>query len=164
MTLSVSEPSVGSVGNLRHWWVPGATRPTIADLSAATTKDITYSFAGDGFNPSSSDSTVTDTRQTRKVNPTKISSSTVTVTGEFVASGTEADVARVALAEGTEGWHVRRPFVENEVEPSATDLFELYHVVCGPQSPVKTSGDLQTVTQGYSVIEFVPLGTLEAGA
>jgi len=164
MTLSVSEPSVGSVGNLRHWWVPGATRPTLAALAAPTTKDITYSFAGDGFNPSSSDSTVTDTRQTRKVNPTKISSSTVTATGEVVATGTESDVARVALAEGTEGWHVRRPFVENEVEPSADDLFELYHVTCGPFGPVKVSGDIQTITQGYSIIEFDPLTTLAAGA
>lgn len=160
MTLSVSEPSVGSVGNLRHWWVPGATKPTIASLTAGT--DITYSFAGDGFNPASSDSTVTDTRQTRKVNPTKISTSTVTVTGEFVAAGADADVARTALAEGEEGWHVRRPFVANEEAPTVTDLFELYHVVCGPQSPVKTSGDIQTITQGYSVIEFVPLGALAA--
>lgn len=164
MTLSVSEPSVGSVGNLRHWWVPGATAPTLATLAGGTAKDITYSFAGDGFNPSSSDSTVTDARQTRKVNPTKISTSTVTVTGEFVAAGADSDVARIALAEGTEGWHVRRPFVENETDPSADDLFELYHVVTGPFSPVKTSGDIQTITQGYSIIEFVPLGTLAAGA
>jgi len=162
MTLSVSEPSVGSVGYLRTWWIPGATKPTFADISAETTKDITYSFAGDGFNPSSSDSTVTDTRQTRKVNPTKISTSTVTVTSEFVAAGTTDDVARLALVEGTEGWFARRPLVANEQEPASADLFELYHVVCGPQSPVKTSGDIQTITQGYSIIEYFGLAALAA--
>lgn len=164
MTLSVSEPSVGSVGQHRHWWVPGETKPTLTDLSAPTTKDLTYSFAGDGFNPSSSDSTTTDTRQGRKVNPTKISTSTVTTTGEFVATGKASDVARIALAEGTEGWHVVRPFVANEEEPAADDLFELYHVTTGPFSPVKRTGDVQTISQGYSIIEFVPLGPLDAGA
>lgn len=99
--------------------------PTVAELTAGTVKQLTYSITGDGYNHSVTINEVTANRltlkQTLQYDGTEVDNLSIT----YVYTNTAGDVARVALPVGTTGFIVERWAVPNETAIAAAQLVDV---------------------------------------
>ena len=137
MTEEVVQGSVPTDDHFKLWFVPedaeGATTvASVATLTAPTTKAFTYSLTPDGWNHSTTEEVVDDSRLCLKQSlelPGRIAD-TLEVTYVF---GSEDDVANVVLPQGAKGHIVARYAVENGVEPTTGDMVDVFPIEAGVQ-------------------------------
>jgi hypothetical protein len=149
MTASPTPPSVPITGNLRIWFVPGTTfAGTSAALTGGTAKDITFSLTPTGWRPAVTENSISDGRAAQRQILNQQGNFSEALEVQYVYGSATADVARVALAEGTAGFVVVRDSVANETDPVAAQKVDVYTVKAGKQrkDPIAENA-LQTMTQ-----------------
>lgn len=149
--------SVPSDGNLTIWWVPGlASNPlSKAVIEGGTSKVITYSLTADGWDYKSEEAIVEDERLALKQALQDIGIITDTLELKYVFGDT-ADVARVALTEGTSGWFVVRFAKANDTTVTVGDKVDAIPVKLGRQrKSAPTKNGTFTIMQ-KAVIKGVP--------
>jgi hypothetical protein len=135
--------SVNTDGNLTVWWVPNiASDPTSAAVvNAGTSKVITYSLTGDGWNHTTDEAIIEDDRLALKQALQELGIVTDTVELKYVF-GDAADVAYPALTAGSTGWLVVRYAVANSTTLVVGDKIDCIPVKLGVQrktAPAKNS-------------------------
>lgn len=140
--------SVNSDGNLRIAVVPsGANAKSVAILTGATTKALTYSLTGDGWNRGTSEETIPDERAGLKqsFSAPGTNSDTLEVTYNY---GSDSDVAQPLLIEGTRLQFVDRRSVPNETDWTVGQNVDILIGTCGVQRRnAPTRNGKQTITQ-----------------
>lgn len=138
--------SVAYDDNLRIAFVPsGSNAKSVAILAASPVKDLTYSLKT--FNHTATQAEITDPRLTLKQVLSKPGKVTETLEVQYVF-GDAADVAQVALTEGTKGSIVARYSVPNATVWTVAQKVDILTIECGKQrrdAPVENG--VQTVTQ-----------------
>lgn len=136
MTEEFVPGSVPTDDHFKLWFVPddgGTSDPlSVAVLTAATTKAITFSLTPDGYDHQTTEDVVDDARLCLKQSlelPGRVSD-TLELTYVF---GSEDDVANISLPEGAAGYIVARPAVANDVEPTVGDLVDVFKIKAGVQ-------------------------------
>lgn len=119
----------------RVWFVAtiaGTDGPTVAEINAGTSKELTYSLVADGWRHETTENVVTVDRYTLRdilENP-----GTIQDTLELqYASGTTADTN---LVEGTTGFLVHRLGIANATAPAAAQKVDVIPIKCGVQRKV----------------------------
>jgi hypothetical protein len=148
MTASPTPPSVPITGNLRIWWVPGATWAGTSASLTATGKDITYSLTPTGWRPAITENSISDGRMSQKQVLSGQGNFSEAIEVQYVYGTPTQDVANVALTEGTEGFIVVRDSIANSTDPAAAQIVDAFHVKCGKQrKDAPADNALQTKTQ-----------------
>ncbi len=132
MTAESTPSSTGTSGNLRLWFVPSGSNPlSVAILTGATAKSITYSLTPSGYNPASSQETTTDDRLT---NPQKLEQpGDVTDTLEIqYIDGSPADIA---ITEGIQGFVVERRSIANATDATVAQKVRVFTITAGVKRP-----------------------------
>lgn len=154
MTKETVPGSVETTDNLRIAFVPAGTgNPlSVAVLAASTTKDITYSLTPDGWAFPQNETEIPDERLALGDGGSRPGRSKKgPITTKYVY-GTVGDVAKVALAAGTEGTIVYRDVVGNEVAWTAAQKVDTIEIVCGRQRKDAVAADgLFTTSQTHYV-------------
>lgn len=99
--------------------------PTVTELTAGTVKKLTYSITGDGYNHTVTVNAVTANRLTLKQAIQYDGTVTDDLEITYVYNNTDADVVRLALPEGTEGFIVERWAVGNEIAVAADQIVDV---------------------------------------
>lgn len=155
MALEATPLSVASDGNMRVALVPSGSNPlSVAVLNGGTTKLITYSMTGDGYNRSATQNTINDPRLASKQDfqlPGTIEES-LELTYIF---GDTNDVAYPALTPGLTVFLTDRRSIDNATDFAVGQKADVLTVRLGLQrknAPAKNSP--QTVTQtGFIVAQ-----------
>lgn len=154
VTPEIVPGSVQTDDNFHVWFVPkaDATNPlSVATLTAATTKSLTYSLTPDGWNHTTTEENVPDERLTLKQVLQLAGRITDTLDVKYVYGATD-DVARIALAEGTEGWIVARYAVPNDEDPAVGQVVDVIEIACGVQrKDAPTANSTFTMSQSLRV-------------
>lgn len=126
--------------------------PTVAELTAGTVKQITYSITGDGYNHTTTVNTVTANRLTLAQALQYDGTVTDDLEITFAYTNTAGDVVRLALAQGTTGYIVERWAVANETAIAAADIVDVIPIKASIQrkNPPATNTEL-TRTQKLNV-------------
>jgi hypothetical protein len=148
MTASPTPPSVPITGNLRVWWVPGATFAGTAAVLGTTGKDLTYSLTPTGWRPTITENSISDGRMSQKQVLSGQGDFSEAIEVQYVYGTPAQDVANLALTESTEGFIVVRDSIANSIDPTAAQIVDVFHVKCGKQrKDAPAANALQTKTQ-----------------
>lgn len=152
MTASPTPQSVPITGNLRIWFVPGATfAGTVAVLTGGTTKDITYSLTPTGWRPTTTENSISDGRLSQRQILTGKGNFSEALEIQYVY-GSAADVAKLALTEDVVGFIVVRDSVDNALDPVAAQKVDVFTIKAGKQrKDPPAENALQTITQGLYI-------------
>lgn len=105
--------------------IANTSAPTVAELTAGTVKQFTYSITGDGYNHTVTINKVIANRLTLKqelqYDGTEVDELSIT----YVYTNTSGDVVRVALPVGTTGFIVERWAVANDVAVAAGQIVDV---------------------------------------
>lgn len=105
--------------------IANTSAPTVAELTAGTVKQFTYSITGDGYNHTVTINKVVANRLTLKqelqYDGTEVDELSIT----YVYTNTAGDVVRVALPVGTTGFIVERWAVANDVAVAAGQIVDV---------------------------------------
>jgi hypothetical protein len=145
--------SVASDGNLRVAVVPTGSNPlSVAILTGATTKLITYSLTPDGWNRAVTENTVDDPRLSLKQTFSRPGTSSETLELKYVYGDTN-DVAKPALTEGLQVFLVDRRSVTNATEWTIGQKVDVLTVILGKQrKDAPAANGIQTITQTAFVV------------
>src|SRR4051812_31944163 len=114
MTASTTPGSVSTVGMFRVWFVPKGSNPkSLAVLTGATSKDITYSLTPGGWRPNTTENTVSDGRFTQRQILNRKGNFSLALEVQYTYGATD-DVAYPTLVEDIEGFIVVRENLTNE--------------------------------------------------
>ena len=152
MALETTPKSIASDGNLRVAFVPeGSDAKSVAILGGGTTKALTYSLTPSGLNRTITENSVEDARLTLKTVLSRPGTSTQSLELQYVF-GDEGDVAKPALAEGTEGFIVIRYGIPNETDWTIGQEVDILPVLAGKQrKDAPTANGVFTITQAFYV-------------
>lgn len=147
--------SVSTPGNLRIAFVPSGNALSVAILIGATTKDLTYSFTPSGFNRGITQDSIDDPRLTLTQKLSRPGVTTETLEVQYVY-GSGADVAAVALAEGTTGFVVARYAVANSLAWTVGQKVDQLAIQCGhPRKDPPADNGVWTITQTLYITDVV---------
>ena len=132
MALEATPLSVASDGNLLVLFVPTGNPLSLANLTAGTTKPITYSLTPTGFNRATSQEMVQDDRLTLVQYLQNLGRVKETLDVTYVF-GDAGDVASAAMTPGTAGWIVVRYAVPNATALAVGQKVDAIPVKCGAQ-------------------------------
>lgn len=140
--------------NLRITATPSASNPlSVAALTGATAKDLTYSFTPDGFDFPKSETEIEDPRLTLAESgsrPGRMKTGPITVKYVY---GTGSDVARTMLTKGATVNLTIRDSIANATAWTTGQKVDKVQVVCGRQRKDPPTADgLQTITQTLYVV------------
>lgn len=132
MGLEATPLSVASDGNLLVLFVPTGNPLSVANLTAGTTKAITYSMTPGGFNRSTTQEMVQDDRLTLVQYLQNLGRVKETLDVDYVF-GDAGDVASAAMTQGTSGWIVARYAVPNATGLAISQKVDAIPIKCGIQ-------------------------------
>lgn len=132
MGLEATPLSVASDGNFTVWFVPTGNPLSVANLTAVTTKAITYSLTPGGFNRATTQEMVDDQRLTLVQYLQNLGRVKETLEVDYVF-GDAGDVASAAMTQGTTGWIVARYAVPNATAPTVSQKVDAIPIKCGIQ-------------------------------
>lgn len=150
MAESEVHAGTASDGFGKVWFVPAIANPsapTVAEIEAATTIDITYDLTGDGFRHEITENEITVNRYTLKQ--------------QLSLPGTRADSLELQYAQGTPadeeltpglvGFIVQRLGVANEADAAAAQKVDVLPVTAGIKRRVAptTNTELQKVQRFF---------------
>ena len=126
--------SVNTDGNFTLWWIPGTTGNPLskAVIEAGTSKVLTYSLTGDGWNHSTDEVVIEDPRLTLAQTLQDLGRVTDSLELKYVF-GDAGDVAKAALTAGTRGWLVARYAKANDTTVTVGDKVDVIPVKLGVQ-------------------------------
>lgn len=129
--------SVVTDGMLTVWWVPGTAGNPLskAVIEAGTSKLITYSLTGDGWNHTIDEAVIEDTRLTLTQVLQELGKVTDTLELKYVY-GDAGDVAKLALTAGLTGRLVVRYAVANDTLVTVGQKVDVIPVKLGVQRKV----------------------------
>jgi hypothetical protein len=148
MTLEATPLSVASDGNMRIAFVPTGSNPlSVAILTGGTTKLITYSLTPDGWNRGVTENSIDDPRLSLKQTFSRPGTFTESLEITYVY-GDAADVAKIALVEGTAGFFVERRSLPNATDWTIAQKVDVLQILCGKQRKnAPAANGIQTITQ-----------------
>lgn len=163
MTQEAVPESVETMDNLRIAIVPdGELDPkSVADLGDSTVKDLTYSLTPDGWAFPRTETEITDRRLTLAQEGSRPGREKIGPIVLRYVYGSDSDVARAALAKGTEGTLVYRDAVPNATAWTLGQKVDLIKFKAGAQRKLPPAAD------GTFQIEqtiYVKAGGLTEGA
>lgn len=143
---------VQTFGKEKWVWVPtiaDPTAPTITELTAGTTLDITGFLYADGFEGFGADTSrvnaprrVLDTVQYQTLGTTTFNMGDLQYQyGPQAAALSDEKKALETLVEGAAGWLVRRFGIDADTDLAAGQFVDVGPAELGPQVPVKTAAD-----------------------
>ena len=138
MAEEIVPEGIGSDGQGLVLFVPAIANPaapTVAELTGVGVVKLTYSITGTGYNHTVTINQVTSNRltlpQTLQADGTEVDELSIT----YVYTNTDADVARLALPRGQEGFIVERWAVPNGTDIAADQIVDVI--------PIKASASLK---------------------
>lgn len=153
MVLEATPLSVASDGNMRVAVVPTGSNPlSVAVLGGVTTKSITFSLTGDGYNRAADQASIADPRLASIQDYELPGTTTETLELTYIFGDTN-DVAAPALTPGTVVQIVDRRSIPNSTDWTIGQKADVLIVKLGLQrknAPAKNSP--QTMTQKCFVI------------
>lgn len=156
MAAEATPKSVSTDDNFRVWFVPSGSNPkSVAILTGATAKSITYSLTPAGFNRTTTEEMVSDERLSLKQVLQRFGTVSEELEVQYVY-GDAGDVAAIALAEGVEGFIVSRYAVPNATDAATGQKVDVIPIKCGRQrkdQPVRNG--VFTKTQKLAVTGVV---------
>lgn len=155
MPLEVTPPGVVSDGNGLVLFVPtiaDPSAPTVAELTATGVKRLTYSITGDGYNHTVTVNTVTANRLTLKQQIEYDGTEVDTLEITYAYTNTDADVVRLALPAGQEGYIVERWAIPNEDALVSDQIVDVIPIKASiPRKNAPTTNTELTRTQKLNV-------------
>lgn len=164
MALDPIPASSQSDGRWKITYVPkSANALSVAALTGASAKNLTYSFTPDGFNRSISEATVDDKRLTLIQDLSRPGKVTETLEVKYVESQ-DTGSANVILTPGTEGKLNVRRGVSNDTAYATGQKADVITFVAGQQRPdAPTENGVDTISQTLYITDVtVNGGTLVA--
>lgn len=157
-------------GNTRIQWVPvvAGSVPTIAEIGAAGSKDLSCWFTGDGWNPAFSENTITDQRLCDTADYEQRGRNAKSLEVKYIVNPKAADqssnnVAAVTLAEGQAGFFVVRRGIAEGTTLAIADIVEVWPVTMGVQQNQPPAPDtIYTAVQKAFVTGAVTSGAIAA--
>lgn len=150
----MSQPiSIPADGNLRVYYVATLAdpeTPTLAELNAGTSEDLSCYITGEGFQPSLDEQVVTDSRLCSRATYERPGRWTKSMTLSYVynLASPVNNAAYLTLAYLTEGFLIARWGVPFEDAWAAGDLVDVYPIQAGkPMKNQPTANGVLTVTQ-----------------
>jgi hypothetical protein len=144
MSAETVPASVNTDGNLTIWWIPGTTGNPLskAVIEAGTSKLITYSLTGDGWNHGTDETVIEDVRLTLAQTLQELGRVTDTLELKYVFGDT-GDIARAALTQNTRGWFVVRYAKANDTTVTVGDIVDVLPVRLGVQRKTAPTANSQ---------------------
>lgn len=143
MTQEAVPESVETMDNLRIAFVPdGELDPlSVADLADSTVKDITYSLTPDGWSFPRTETEITDPRLTLAQEGSRPGREKIGPIVVKYVYGSDADVAKAALAKGTVGTIIYRDAVPNATAWTAAQTVDKIKIKAGAQRKLPPAAD-----------------------
>lgn len=147
MPQDVIPASTQSDGRHKIAYVPSGNALSAAVLKGASSKNLTYSFTGDGFNYSVDQGEVTDSRYTLDTDLSRPGKKKETLDTKYVDS-TDPDSAAQILTEGTSGFFVIRRGKDNASDWAVGDVVDVISFTAGAQRPdAPVENGVDTISQ-----------------
>lgn len=135
--------AVDQSGNTTIWWVPTiadvAAPKAGAEIGAATSFRVTYSFTPDGWGLTGTQEKIADDRLTLAQSMEALGKTTASLTLKYVDSTATGSAAKV-LTEGLSGYFVERRNVPNSTLAAAGQKVRVIPVTLGKQIPGPVDG------------------------
>lgn len=147
MPLDIIPASSQSDGRHKIAYVPSGNPLSVAIVKGASSKNLTYSFTGDGFNYSMDQAEVTDSRYTLDTDLTRPGKKKESLDLKYVDS-TDPESAAAILTEGTSGFFVVRRGKDNATDWAVGDVVDVYTFTAGAQRPdAPVDNGVDTISQ-----------------
>lgn len=152
MTASPTPGSVSTTGMFRVYFVPKTANPlSVAVLTGATAKDLTYSLAPGGWRPTTNENSIADGRFTQRQILNRKGNFSEALETQYVYGATD-DIAYPTLVEDIEGFIVVREGVTNETDPATSQLVDVFAIKAGKQrKDAPAENAVKTITQGLYI-------------